>query len=502
MHRAPCTGEGCAADGKPATRPRREPALAQLDRRPNSREVPLKPNVVFILTDQWRAQAFGYADDPNVQTPNIDALAATSLNAANAVSVCPVCTPQRASLLTGRFPTTTGMFLNDIYLPAEELCMAEIFAADGYDTGYIGKWHLDGHGRDAYIPRERRQGFDYWKVLECTHDYQNSFYYDNDDPTRRQWPGYDAFAQTDDAQEYIRQHADGDRPFLLFLGFGGPHFPHHNAPEELNALYPPDQLELRPNVTPEQEPRTRKELQGYYAHCTAIDRCVGDLCRTIEETGIADHTIFIFTSDHGDMHGSHGKGSCRKQLPWDESVCVPFLCRYPVIHDGGRTLTTPLTTPDILPTLLSLAGIPVPDTIEGEDLSRIFRGGEDEDRAALFMSVAPFGADDFKAYRGLRTARYSYVRDSDAPWLLYDNRTDPFQMTNRIDDPAFAPLRAELDARLQAALEQNGDRLMSAEAARTKWGYTVNERGDIPYVGEFRVQSPGPDKGELCRFGR
>jgi arylsulfatase A-like enzyme len=255
----------------------------------------MKPNIVLILTDQWRAQAFGYAGDPNVQTPHIDALAARSLNFTNTVATCPVCTPSRSVLLTGRYPTTTGMFLNDLYLPAEERCMAEMFAEAGYDTGYIGKWHLDGHGRDSYIPPERRQGFDYWKVLECTHEYNKSYYYAGDDPTKRLWEGYDAYAQTADAQGYIRDHADRDKAFLLFVGFGGPHFPHHNAPEELKALYPPDKLELRPNVTPDQEERTRQELPGYYAHCTAIDQCVGRLFDTVQDAGILDNTIFIFS---------------------------------------------------------------------------------------------------------------------------------------------------------------------------------------------------------------
>lgn len=462
----------------------------------------MKPNIVFVLTDQWRAQAFGYAGDPNVRTPNIDALAARSITFENAVSVCPVCTPQRASLLTGRFPSTTGMFMNDIYLPAEELCMAEILAEAGYDTGYIGKWHLDGHGRHSYIPPERRQGFSYWKVLECTHDYNNSYYYAGNDPTRRTWPGYDAYAQTRDAQEYIRNHAGGEKPFLLFLGFGGPHFPHSNAPEELKALYPPDEIVLRPNVPQEQEDTSRRELQGYYAHCTAIDRCVGDLYETIEKTGIAENTIFIFTSDHGDMHGSHGKRSCRKQLPWDESVCVPFLCRWPAIHGGGRKVATPLNTPDILPSLLSLAGVPIPETIEGEDLAPIFEGtNPDEDRPVLFMSLAPFGMNrDFKAYRGIRTQRYTYVRDSDGPWLLYDNREDPYQMNNLIDDPGYADLRQELEHELQAQLELNSDTFPTTEEALAQWGYTVKKSGDIPYTGEFRVQSPGPDKGEVCHF--
>ncbi|MDT8392002.1 MAG: sulfatase [Lentisphaeria bacterium] len=295
-------------------------AANTLEKAEDARMKQSKPNLVFVLTDQWRAQAFGYAGDPNVRTPNIDALAACSINFKNAVSVCPVCTPQRASLMTGRFPTSTGMFLNDLYLPAEELCMAEILREAGYETGYIGKWHLDGHGRDSYIPRERRQGFDYWKVLECTHDYKCSHYYAGDDPTKRTWDGYDAYAQTEDAKSYIRDHANGKKPFFLFVGYGGPHFPHNNAPEELAALYHPESLELRPNVTPEQEETTRNELRGYYAHCTAIDSCVGDLYEAIEEAGIAGNTIFVFTSDHGDMHGSQGKRSCRKQVPWDESL--------------------------------------------------------------------------------------------------------------------------------------------------------------------------------------
>ena len=110
-------------------------------------EKSVKPNLIYVLTDPWRASATGYAGDPNVKTPDLDALALESINFENAVSVCPVCTPYRAALLTGRYPTSTGMFLNDLYLPDEELCMAEIFRTAGYETGYIGKWHLDGHGR-------------------------------------------------------------------------------------------------------------------------------------------------------------------------------------------------------------------------------------------------------------------------------------------------------------------------------------------------------------------
>jgi arylsulfatase A-like enzyme len=130
-----------------------------------------KPNIVFILTDQWRSSSLGYAGNKDVKTPNLDAFAKESINFTNAVSVTPVCTPQRAALLTGKFPTTTGMIVNDIYLPEQELTMAEIYKTEGYSTAYWGKWHLDGHGRTTYIPKEIREAFDFWRVFECSHEY-------------------------------------------------------------------------------------------------------------------------------------------------------------------------------------------------------------------------------------------------------------------------------------------------------------------------------------------
>ena len=455
-----------------------------------------KPNIVYVLTDQWRAQATGYGGDPNVKTPNLDALASKSINFTNAVSVCPVCTPYRASLMTGKYPLSTGMFMNDLYLPGEELCMAEIFKTAGYETAYIGKWHLDGHGRDTYIPKERRQGFDYWKVLECTHEYNESYYYAGDDPTKLMWKGYDAYPQTEDAKKYIRRHAKGDKPFLLVMSYGGPHFPHHTAPEELKAMYPPDTIKLRPNVPEEWKEKARKEAQGYYGHCSALDKCVADLYKTLEEMGIAENTIFVFTSDHGEMLGSQGQPPKQKQRPWDESILVPFLLRYPAVSaDKGRKVTTPINTPDILPTLLSLAGIAIPDTIEGKDLSRLVLNTSPEDRAVLFMNVSPFGYPDRKGFRGIRTARYTYVRDSDGPWLLYDNEVDPYQMKNLLDEAEYAVLQKKLEAELQSKLRRMGDKLRPRQHYLEEWGYTVDKWGNIPYFygkkpDNFKVQSP------------
>jgi arylsulfatase A-like enzyme len=451
-----------------------------------------KPNIVYVLVDQWRAQALGYAGDPNVKTPYLDELAARSVNFENAVSVCPVCTPYRASLLTGKYPLSTGMFLNDLYLPSDELCMAEIFKSAGYDTGYIGKWHLDGHGRDVYIPKDRRQGFDYWKVLECTHNYNNSLYYSGEDKKIRKWDGYDAYSQTKDAQKYIRDHAKKDKPFLLMMSYGGPHFPHNSAPQELKDMYPPESIKLRPNVTEKYEESARKEAQGYYAHCTALDNCISDLYKTLEDTGAADNTIFVFTSDHGEMLGSQDQPPKQKQRPWDESIRVPFLLRYPAGGvDKGRKVKAPINTPDILPTLLSFAGVDIPNTVEGEDVSQIAVGKGAKDRAALFMSVSPFcGWSLGKGYRGIRTSRYTYVRDSDGPWLMYDNQLDPYQLKNLIGIDEHAGLQKELEAKLRVKLKDTGDKLLPKEHYIKQWGYNVDSRGQIVFWYEHPKKHP------------
>ncbi len=449
------------------------------------------PNIVYLFGDQLRASATGYGGDPNVQTPNIDTLAKQSVNFYNAVSVCPVCTPHRAALITGRFPTTTGMFLNDVHLPERELCIAEVLKAAGYDTGYIGKWHLDGEGRESYIPPEKHQGFDYWKVGECTHTYNKSFYYDGNSPEKKYWEGYDAFAQTKDAQQYIRDHTKTGRPFALFVAYGIPHFPHGTAPEKFKAMYPPDQIKFLPNVPPSmQTPAVRKEAEGYYAHTTALDKCIGEVMRTLAEAGIQDDTIVVFSSDHGEMMGSHGIRPETKQVAWDESARVPFLLRYPKAQGGaGRLTLTPLTTPDVMPTLLNLAGVAVPKTVEGKDLSAVVRGREMPDKNALYMSVSPFTNEKNwnKEYRAIRTDRYTYVRGLEGPWLLFDDVNDPYQTNNLVNQTALCQ---ELDARLQTELKAIHDDFKPRDYYIQKFGYKLARHGSISYQDGAPVQTP------------
>ena len=206
-----------------------------------------KPNLLFIFADQLRASALGCMQDEAVQTPNLDRLAAQGMLCTNAIANSPVCTPSRASMITGKHALNARCFVNDVRLPVDEPSIAEELNSAGYKSAYIGKWHLDGISRHMFTKPERRHGFDTWKVLECTHDYSRSPYYAGNDNEKKQWEGYDPTAQTRDAAEYIRGRSK-EKPFLLVLSWGPPHNPYETAPQEYKDLYSPESIILRPNV--------------------------------------------------------------------------------------------------------------------------------------------------------------------------------------------------------------------------------------------------------------
>ncbi|GAA4944074.1 sulfatase [Algibacter agarivorans] len=465
-----------------------------------SKEVSKKPNIVYILTDQWRGSALGYAGNPDVKTPNLDAFAKESVNFTNAVSVTPVCTPHRAALLTGKFPTTTGMFVNDLYLPAEELTMAEIYKTEGYNTAYWGKWHLDGHGRSNYIPKERRQGFDFWRALECSHAYNKMPYYDNEDTKLKHWKEYSPFAIVKDANEYLAKHAKDDTPFLAVISIATPHYPHDSAPEKYKDMYPPESLALNPNVAKQFEERSRKELQGYYAHATATDEAIGLVLNQIKTLNLSDNTIIVFSADHGEMMGAHGVKPFVKQLAWDEASRVPFLIKYPGIDkQKGAVVNAPLTTPDILPSLLGLTNIEIPKGIEGENLAKLIKNPDSNaDRAALIMGVAPFGANyGDPAYRAIKTKQYTYGRTPKGANMFFDNINDPHQMNNLLDNPKFESIQKDLDDKLNIELEKIGDEFKDKQYYLKKWGYVLDEKRKAVNwwswkEGDGVVQSPKP----------
>jgi arylsulfatase A-like enzyme len=351
------------------------------------------------------------------------------------------------------------MFMNDLYLPASELTIGEIFKNAGYSTAYYGKWHLDGHGRFNNVEPERRQGFDYWKASECSHHYNNMLYFDNNDPIAKYWNQYSPFAIVEDAGKYLEQVSKKNKPILLFISLATPHFSKDQAPEEYRAMYPPSELILSPNVTDGEFHDLRKELQAYYAHCTATDKAIGDLLNKIKALGLYDNSIIIFTSDHGEMMGSHDVRPKEKQLAWDEAAKVPFLIRYPQIgKNAGQATLTPINTPDILPTILSLANILIPPSIEGANISDVVKGPmKNKERAVLYMSVYPFAQKRFSEYRAIKTNRYTYVKTPTEAIMLFDNINDPYEINNLINKAAYNDLQNKMELVLQKKLKSIGD---------------------------------------------
>ena len=414
------------------------------------------PNIVVVFADQMRAQAMGCMGNPQLKTPNMDRMARQGALFTNAYCGFPLCSPYRAMLLTGRYCQSNGVVTNDIALRNGEVTIAEVLKKQGYKTGYVGKWHLEWH-REPFVPKDRRQGFDYWAVRNCAHDYFDSFVC-TDTPDRVPLPGYEPDGQTGLAIDFMREC--GRDPFCLFLSWGTPHNP-YVAPKEYLAMYQSSQIWQRPNVQGDYQ----DTIARYYAMITNLDDNLGRLLGALDELGIAQDTIMVFTSDHGDMLGSQGHEL--KQRPWEESIHVPFILRYPGKIKAGSTIDVMTNSVDVMPTLLSLAGVPIPGNVQGLDLSRFPLGKTGSRPKSVFLqNIYPCDhalKTNIGPWRGVRTPRYTYVRWRDAGWVLYDNAADPYQLNNLIDNPEAREIQEVLEKDLQGWLDRTGDDFASTE---------------------------------------
>jgi arylsulfatase A-like enzyme len=432
-----------------------------------------------------RADAMRCAGNDDVHTPNLDQLSTSGTRCTSAYTNNPLCTPSRACLITGQHSVTNRVVSNDLPLPTEAPSVGELFGDAGHRTGYIGKWHLDGVPRHKWTPPgPRRQGFDdYWAVFNCAHDYFNTKYY-RDSPDLIERTGYEPEIQTDLAIEFMY----GTEPFCLFLSWGPPHGPYELVPDRYREMYNPAALEMPDNAEPLVASRAetrgppvrhwgtseafetgepydyddaREVLADYYANVTALDDQVGRLMDALATRGLAEDTIVVFTSDHGDNLWAHGYN--QKGLPYKESINVPFLIRWPDEIPSDAVNDTLISTVDIAPTLAGLAGLDAPDEMEGEDLSAALRGNADRDSDSVYL----MGSD----WRAVRTDRYTYARFvedhpdhghiPDRDWLLFDNETDPLQFRNRVLDSEYADHRDELRAELDEWAVALNDPLVS-----------------------------------------
>lgn len=428
--------------------------------------MPSRPNLLIVYTDQMRGMDMRCAGNTDMITPNLDRLAAEGVRCTHGLATTPICSPNRATLLTGTYPTRHGLMFNDTTWNSELPTLGTVARDAGYRTGYIGKWHIDGMPREKFTPPgHRRAGFDdFWAVHNCNHEYFMPMFY-RDSPEMIRVPGYEPEVQTGLAEEFL----DGDdgRPFCLVLSWGAPHNPYERVPDQYRLMYDPDSLRLRQNgmIIPREslDPAWshRPTTADYYALITSMDDLLGRLLARLEADGQADNTIIVFTSDHGDMMWS--QGLLYKCVPYEESVNVPLIVRWPAGLPKGQVCETLVNTPDLLPTLAGLMGLEVPETVQGLDLSAALQGRPDAPRptSAFLSFYSPYVFRKDKPtppWRGVRTERYTYAETCDRrPWLFFDNERDPYQFTNLVGVPEYQTVADELHTELDGWLQRLDD---------------------------------------------
>jgi arylsulfatase A-like enzyme len=399
------------------------------------------PNIVVVIADQMRAHAMGAMGNSQIITPNLDALAAEGVLIRNAISGQPVCTPFRAQLMTGRYSHSTGVMHNDMRMPDDAVIFPQVLQQQGYTTGYIGKWHLSGD-RDNPVDATSRRGWDYWAVRNVSHRHDRARYWLNDATEPVVAEGWEPDVQTDLAIEFIKSNRQ--KPFGLFLSYGPPHNPYDLVPQRYVDMYEGSRLASRPNVPIDNE----ETLRLYYAAITSLDANIGRLSDALAEAGVADNTILVFTADHGDMLGSQGHRL--KQRPWEESINIPFILRYPERIEPGQEHDWLVTTVDMMPTILGLSDVAVPDAVEGLDLSALFEGTSSEQREAAFLFNVHRGGGPGTDWRGIRTKEWIYAMHHAGDWVMYDLKNDPYELHNLIDDEDYAGRKQALRQQLTA----------------------------------------------------
>ena len=452
-----------------------------------------KPNLLYVFLDQWRYHAMECTGEDPVHTPHMDTFAKESLNCEEAVSTFPLCSPHRASLLTGKYPFSVGMWTNCkiglsevLMLRPQETCIGNVLKEQGYHTGYIGKWHLDASEQnfeqnpvsgardwDAYTPPgERRQGFDYWLSYGACDNHLDPHYWA--DTPKQIKPGcwFPEF-ETDKALEYMESQKGEKEPFALFVSYNPPHLPYELVPDKYYKQYENMPVHFRENVpqekrTPEMETITRQ----YFAAVTGVDEQFGRILQYLKDNHLEEDTLVVLSADHGEMLGSHGRMS--KNVWYEESIHIPLYIRQKGHLAPGRYPEL-FASPDHMPTLLGLLDIPVPDTCQGFNHASCIRGeGSQAPQDAFLCSypgmpemVAAFEKKGMNSkcygWRGIRTHRHTYVvnngyaPDGHQVRLLYDNEKDPYQMHPVVITELNQDLVKDYEKRLKEYLDMQQD---------------------------------------------
>lgn len=409
-------------------------------------------NVLFVLVDQWRfcALSHGLNHDRLVRTPNLDKAAKEGAHWARCYATHPVCTPNRSTIITGRWPWETGMNANDLMLPPSERCIAHEFTDAGYNCHYIGKWHMNGGGKawpNGYLPKDwHRRGFTTFEGFNRGHNYwyYNSFMMTDDGAEMSKlglYPlnTYEPTFQTDLAINFMEQNKK--HPFFCYVSWGPPHTPYGAHPADIS--YNAADVVPRPNVPAGSVAAAQSSLKDYFAHCTAMDIEFGRLMDSLDDMGIANDTLVVFTADHGDMHRSHAM--TYKGKPEEESWHIPLIMRLPGKIKGGQVVDNLISSGDLMPTITSICGLDDPTTCTGKDKSAAMT-----DAGLPEESIYGGVQDDWRA---VVKGDYKLVIEGDGvtetPAKMYNMKTDPYEMTNLIADAGYSAIRTDLLAEIE-----------------------------------------------------
>jgi len=430
-----------------------------------------RPNLLFLFADQLRAASLPMYGETQIETPHLTRLAQESTLFTNAISTSPMCTPYRSMLVTGRHPQTTGLLINSIRLRHDEIGIGDAFSAAGYRTGWVGKWHLhtgswpENNARD-FVPRGRdRMGFQYWRTYNMHMTFfDGPVHLDNWDYER--WEGYETKALNRYAIDFM--DSCGEEPFCLFVSPHPPHFtPGKFAPDEYYERLP-KHLTVPDNVPEPMRQRAAEQYRHYLAMTLAIDDMVGELLEYLERAGKLDRTILVFTSDHGTQMGAQGVAPWAKKMPYEESINVPLMVRWPGVIPAGVSCDSLVAPVDFFPTLCGLCGIPYPQTVEGFDLSETWKGGKSAHEQEAVLTTNFSETHDYlvngNEWRGVRTKEYSYARWLSGKVVLYDLRNDPLQLRNLADEPSARSLREQAERTLERLMAERGDALVPSES--------------------------------------
>ena len=465
-----------------------------------------KPNLLFVLVDQWRGQAMGFVGVEPVITPNLDKFSAQALVLPQAVSNFPVCSPYRGMLMTGKYPHANKVISNcnsrtaphNVKLQKNARCWSDVLAGHDYSLGYIGKWHLEAPYKpyvksynnsekfawNEWTPPDRRHGFDFWYAYN-TFDRHLSPEYWSTDMTRdqrakiKQWgPEHEADLAINFIKNSEGKYRKANHPFALVVSMNPPHTPYGAVPkryvERYRHLTDEQLVARRPNVMPIKTrwgDYYRKNVRNYYAQITGVDEQFGRILAALKQTGADKNTLVIFTADHGNCLGAHGMVT--KNNHFEESMRIPLMVRMPgrikPRHDNLL-----ISVPDMYPTMLDLMGFgaDVPADLHGVSHARLFVTGQGPRPTSQMYIYIPYDAPGH-GRRGVRTERYtivlsrltekSKVTDASAGYpngfdkvVLYDNQADPYQLKDLAKSHPQL-VKQLIDEHLNPWLKRTGD---------------------------------------------